>query len=116
MLTLTFFFISAQDSGSLAEMFIDITPGTPPIYRKETLTKLFTVGYDIERNIIFGTDCCVNGYNTEWTRELIKCDKKIFGEIGLKKNAIDAIYSENLKRFIGVSSGGIPKRGAKQGE
>ena len=45
------------------EMFIDLTPGTPPIYRKEALTKLFTVGYDIEDNVIFGTDCTADDYN-----------------------------------------------------
>ena len=43
--------------GAAAEMFIDITPGTPEIYRRDLLTKLFTVGYDVENNIVFGVDC-----------------------------------------------------------
>ncbi|HML46043.1 MAG TPA: hypothetical protein PKE04_04760, partial [Clostridia bacterium] len=32
------------------EMFFDLTPGTPPIYRKDLLYKLFNVGYDVEDN------------------------------------------------------------------
>ena len=50
------------------EMFIDIAPGTPPIYRKEALSKLFTVGYDIENNVIFGTDSSANAYNVKWAK------------------------------------------------
>ena len=98
------------------EMFIDITPGTPPIYRREVLTKLFTVGYDVENNVIFGTDCCTNPYNSGWTRQWIERDKNIFHELGLKKDTIDAIYYRNLKRFVGVSSGRISKKIPKPGE
>ena len=43
------------------EMFIDTTPGTPRIYRQEVLTKLMTIGYDVEHNILFGTDCVARG-------------------------------------------------------
>lgn len=28
-------------------MFLDLTPGTPEIYRRDLLTKLFTIGYDV---------------------------------------------------------------------
>ena len=98
------------------EMFIDTTPGTPPIYRREALTKLFSVGYDVENNVIFGSDCCTDPYNAEWTRQWIERDKNIFHELGLEKDTMDAIYAGNLKRFVGVSSGSSSKRIPKPGQ
>jgi predicted TIM-barrel fold metal-dependent hydrolase len=98
------------------EMFIDITPGTPPIYREEVLTKLFTVGYDIENNILFGTDCSANDYNTAWTKEWIARDNGIYGKLGLDENAVNRIYSGNLKRFLGINKEKIEKKTLKPGE
>lgn len=40
-----------------------ITLGTHKIYREELLTKLFSVGYDVENNIMFGTDSLLTEYN-----------------------------------------------------
>jgi predicted TIM-barrel fold metal-dependent hydrolase len=85
------------------EMFIDITPGTPVIYREEALTKLFTVGYDITNNIIFGTDCNTGNYNTQWSSEWISRDNGIYGKLGLSGDVLSRIYCENLKRFLGIS-------------
>jgi predicted TIM-barrel fold metal-dependent hydrolase len=85
------------------EMFIDITPGTPPIYREEVLTKLYTIGYDIENNIIFGTDGSTNKYNHKWAAEWQDRDNKIYNKLGLSHEAIDKVYSENLKRFLGLT-------------
>jgi predicted TIM-barrel fold metal-dependent hydrolase len=86
------------------EMFIDISPGTPAIYRQEVLTKLFTVGYDVQHNIIFGSDSEVNDYNIAWTRQWIDRDDSIYQQIGLKRNVLQGIYRENLRRFLGLSS------------
>lgn len=105
-----------KDPDLAVEMFIDITPGTPPVYRKEALTKLFTAGYDVENNIIFGTDCSANQYNVEWAQDWLKRDKEIFQELGLGKETLDKIYAENLKRFLGVSSVKIDKKLPKPGE
>lgn len=85
------------------EMFIDITPGTPVIYREEVLTKLYTVGYDIENNVIFGTDCNTGNYNYKWTKEWIERDNAIYKKLGLGQEAVDKLYSGNLKRFLGIS-------------
>jgi predicted TIM-barrel fold metal-dependent hydrolase len=85
------------------EMFIDNTPGTPPIYRREALTKLFTVGYDIEHNVIFGTDCCANDYSVAWAKEWIERDNAIYNEIGVSAETRELIYAENLRRFLGRS-------------
>ena len=37
------------------QMFIDITPGTPLIYRREALQEL--IAYGAEDYMLFGTDC-----------------------------------------------------------
>lgn len=89
------------------EMFVDVTPGTPPIYRRDALTKLFTVGYDVGHNVIFGTDCCTDDYNVAWAREWIERDNAIYAELGLSQEVVDGIYAENLRRFVGVSSASV---------
>ena len=93
-----------QGSGSSSEMFIDIAPGTPPIYRKDALTKLFTVGYDLARNVIFGTDAVTNQYDETWAQEWIRRDNEIYATLGLDEATRQAIYADNLHRFIGVGS------------
>ncbi len=92
------------------EMFIDLTPGTPEIYREEVLTKLFKIGYDIENNIIFGTDCHTDTYNIKWTKEWIERDNRIYSKINLDKETIKNIYSENLLRFVGISKNAVNRK------
>lgn len=92
------------------EMFIDTTPGTPEIYRLEALTKLFTIGYDIENNVMFGSDCNTGDYNVAWTRNWIKRDTNIFHGLGLSDNVIQKVYAGNLKRFLGISSVQIERK------
>ncbi|MCX7049168.1 MAG: hypothetical protein NTX50_27235 [Candidatus Sumerlaeota bacterium] len=85
------------------EMFVDLTPGTPPIYRQEALTKLFTVGYEVEDNIFFGSDCHAENYATDWTREWIERDNGIYRQLGLKPETIEKIHSRNLMRFLAIT-------------
>ena len=82
------------------EMFIDITRGTPPIYRKEALWKIFEIGYDIQDNIIFGTDNRANNYDSDRTQNMIQKDNEIYQELGIEEKVINKIYEENLKRFV----------------
>jgi predicted TIM-barrel fold metal-dependent hydrolase len=105
----------AGHSASGVEMFIDITPGTPPLYRKEALTKLFTIGYDIENNVIFGTDSCTHPYNVSWARQWIERDRHIFEELGLSRKTLEAVQSANLKRFVGLSSTPVRRKAPKPG-
>ena len=95
------------------EMFIDIAPGTPPIYRREVLTKLFTVGYDTSRNVIFGSDGNTADYNTAWVREWLERDNAIYRELGLSEEALSGIHGENLKCFVGDITGGSRPRTVK---
>ena len=85
------------------ELFIDNTPGTPPIYREDALMRLFKVGYDIENNIFFGTDGCANDYDSARARELIKRDNDIYSKLGLTEEVVNKIYQRNIRRFLGVS-------------
>ncbi|HOU16075.1 MAG TPA: amidohydrolase family protein [Anaerolineae bacterium] len=84
------------------EMFIDTTPGTPPIYRRDALTRLFTVGYDVSRNVMFGSDNHANAYNTAYARSWIERDRTIFAEIGIEVATINNVFGENVKRFLKI--------------
>jgi len=84
------------------EMFIDLTPGTPPIYRRDALTKLFSVGYDLANNVIFGTDGRADDYNADWAREWIRRDNEIYDRLKLDEQTRRNVFAENLKRFVGA--------------
>lgn len=96
------------------EMFIDITPGTPVIYRKELLYKLFNVGYDIENNVIFGTDSVVHDYNVDWAIEWINRDSDIYKELGV--DVKEKVFSKNIKRFLGLVKDDSKPSSIKMGE
>ena len=84
------------------EMFIDVTPGTPPVRRPYALEGV--VGYPNAANsAFFGTDGRVNDYGTDNTREYIRLDTQIYDSLGLDKEGRNKIFSENLLRFIGVA-------------
>ncbi|HHV65546.1 MAG TPA: amidohydrolase family protein [Peptococcaceae bacterium] len=88
-----------------SEMFFDLTPGTPVSYRRDLLYKLFNSGYDVPHNILFGTDCTANSYNTEWAGRWIKIDNEHYDELGVGQRIRELIYGENYLRFLGI----IPK-------
>ena len=82
------------------EMFIDTTPGTPKIYRRDALTKLFTVGYDVADHVMFGTDCRVTGYKVDWSADWQRTDDAIFADLGLGAAAVDGVYRTALQRYL----------------
>ncbi|MCL2461042.1 MAG: amidohydrolase [Defluviitaleaceae bacterium] len=84
------------------EMFFDLTPGTPVPYRRDLLAKLFTVGYDVKRNIMFGTDCETD-YNSEWSKKWQGIDNGIYADLGLDEETRKCVYHDNFLRFFGVS-------------
>lgn len=97
------------------EMYIDITPGTPPIYRRDALTKLYTVGYDVERNVIFGSDSAANEYSVEWVREWLVRDREILADIGVNQETLADLYAGNLRRFLGLTSEKVAKQPLRSG-
>lgn len=94
-------FLNALLNGKTSEMFFDITPGTPEIYRDELFKKLFTVGYDVPNNIMYGTDCRTSGYNYKWTKKWLDIDLKLFDKYGIPEKMRQKIFRDNLFRFIG---------------
>lgn len=84
-----------------AEMFLDITRGTPAIYRKELFEKLYTIGWDIEKNILFGTDNSADHYSFNYANEQIAADLAIMDEIGVSEENRERLYHGNPKRFLG---------------
>lgn len=92
------------------ELFLDLTPGTPPIYRKELLTRLHRVGYDIKNNLFFGTDGRTDDYCSAWTAEWIDRDDGIYDELELDEETRSLTYSGNLMRFLGLSGEKVQHR------
>lgn len=92
---------AAGRGGNDCEMFIDTTPGTPPIYREEALTKVFKIGYNVAERVFFGTDLITNRYGFNRAKDLIAHDRKITAKLGLSKKMRDNYFSENLRRFVG---------------
>jgi len=86
--------------GNSNTMFIDITPGTPEIYRKEVITKLFCIGYDVADYVLWGTDNFCENYNVEWAGNWVHIDNEIFHELKLTKKQIEQVFEKNLLKFI----------------
>ena len=95
-------FASARRSGSSAELFIDTTPGTPRIYRREALTKIFTVGYDVANNVIFGSDCTAGRYNFDSANMWLVRDREILEDLEVGEEVIENVFANNVRRFVGV--------------
>lgn len=98
-------FLNAQGHGNPAEMFLDTTPGTPEIYRKDLLTKLFAGGYDTGHNVMFGSDCFAHDYKPNWAKKWLKIDKAILEELGVSMANYSNYYYHNVIRFLGKTSG-----------
>lgn len=98
--------------GLSVEMFVDITPGTPVRWRREVFEKLFLGDYDVLHNVIFGSDCCAESYNTQWTRGWLERDRAILGDLGVlpSTNYERHLYSDNLLRFLGKKDEHIERR------
>lgn len=93
---------SRKEGGTTtAEMFIDTTPGTPRIYRNEVFTKLFNIGYDVEDNLLFGTD---NGasYNVSNLRTILEMDREALDLNQVSPERREKYYGKNLERFLGT--------------
>ena len=93
------------------EMFIDVTPGTPPLWREEVFRKLFCGDYDVAHNVIFGSDCSAHEYNAGWTADWMRRDGELYEKFGFDCDDFrDHIYGENLLRFLGLSDEKFEKK------
>jgi len=94
-------FLNGLTKGACAEMFFDITPGTPKIYREELFTKLYKIGYNVGSNIMFGCDCSGECYSTEWVAKVLEMDREILDKLEVGKKWREKLYRDNLMRFLG---------------
>jgi predicted TIM-barrel fold metal-dependent hydrolase len=85
-------------------MFVDITPGTPEIYREELFKKLFLVGYDVPNNVMYGTDCRTDNYRFEWTKRWLSIDTALFDKLEIPTKMREKIFYKNFMRFLGRSN------------
>ncbi len=95
-------FLHANGLRKPAEMYFDLTPGTPDIYRRELLEKMYTIGYDLANNVMFGTDMTVNTYKPAHTKEVLELDRSILLDLGVSKECFEKMYYNNLLRFLGL--------------
>jgi hypothetical protein len=89
--------------GSGADLYIDLTPGTPECYRFDALNKLFSVPMDIRQNIIYGIDTCINNYSVQMARDYIDMDNKIFDKLGINFETREDIFQNSFFKFTGLS-------------
>jgi len=91
---------SRKERGSTStEMFIDTSPGTPRIYRREVFCKMYSIGYDIENNIIFGSDC-TNIYSSGYAKEILAMDEDALDNAGVGPEQREKYFSKNILRFL----------------
>lgn len=76
------------DFGPVAEMFADVTPGTPGIYREEAMRKLYLAGFHAKDRTFWGTDQIVNDYAPSWTKWLFERDTAILAGIEREAKAV----------------------------
>jgi len=94
------FYAGGRPDGYTSKMYVDLTPGTPSIYREETLTKLIRVGYEnLPDQMIFGSDC-TSAYSSAYAAGIIAGDNSIYDKLGVAREARDKIFGENLLSFI----------------
>lgn len=82
------------------EMYIDLTPGTPDIYRKEALFRLHNCGYWVEDRLVFGTDCLAEDYDAARASKMIEMDQRLYGELEIPAEIQEKSFSKNLLRFV----------------
>ena len=82
------------------EMFIDTTRGTPDIYRHDALFKVFKIGYDVSRNVFFGTDNLANSFDAPRGAKMVSDDRRILSKLLVPATLVRNYFSENLKRFV----------------
>ena len=83
---------SADGPGVHAEMFVDVTPGTPGIFRREAMRKLYLAGYNVRPRTFWGTDRIVNDYKPDLVRRMMARDIAIIDEI--ERDAANGVVTD----------------------
>lgn len=86
----------------IAKMYIDLTPGTPLIYREEVLYRLLKTGYDVADSIFFGTDEMLETYRPEQAKLFMNFDRSVYAKLAIPADVQDRIFGGNVKEFFGI--------------
>jgi len=78
------------------QMYIDVTPGTPKLYRREVFKK--ALAYGCGDYMIFGSDSSAS--NLQNARHVAGMDRGIIRELGYSDEVINRIQSENIARYL----------------
>ena len=89
--------INARDeSRDDYQAWIDLTPGTPPIYRRDALERcLACVGANF---MMYGSDDVARAAEVKEARW--KRDMKLLPELGCSQQDLEAIFAGNARRFL----------------
>lgn len=91
-----FKFIQEECEREKMQMFVDITPGTPPNYRIKALDK--AVKYLGDDFLLFGSDTSTE--NLEQMSRVIQEDKIIYEQLGWSQKRKNRILGENFQKFV----------------
>lgn len=69
-----------------SKMYFDITPGTPPIFRREAMRWIYLSGYHVKHRVLWGVDNNTNDYGIDYAKFWAKLDKEIMDEIAADPN------------------------------
>lgn len=85
------------------EMYIDMTPGTPPCYREEVIRKVFGVQYELMNDrLLFGTDQLAEEFSAAGLADLRASDAAYFDACGVSKADQQKIFHDNALKFWGI--------------
>lgn len=87
-----------------AQLYLDTTPGTPGVYRRELLAHLYGSGLPVADKLIFGTDLR-NRYDTAKSLTYVQRDCAILDELMVAPKAQENYFSGNLLAFVGRDIG-----------
>ena len=80
----------ARNSSFHADIYADLTPGTPYVYRQEVLKRLYMSSIDdLPNRVLWGSDAPTNNYATDIVKKDIEWDKKIINDIADPRNIFD---------------------------
>lgn len=82
-----------------AELFADVTPGTPDLYREDALNKLYNICGATD-NIMFGVDNILE-YDSTYARKVIDLDGRILTKLGISEENREKFFAGNYLRFLG---------------
>jgi predicted TIM-barrel fold metal-dependent hydrolase len=93
-------FLEHHTDGKAAQMYLDITPGTPPTFREGALRHVFGNGFQVENTVFWGSDNSAETYRVEYARNISDRDVEIFDELQLPKEQQEKIFCDNFMKFL----------------